>query len=530
MAIRTGGKVRPRRPALAVTLVTAIAMTLFSFAALAADQAFLEESPSGQWPIMGQNLSNTRSQPAERRIGTANVGSLAVKWTFVTGGDVSATPTVAGDAVYVPDWAGNLFAIGKQSGELLWTHKISDYDHVAGAFSRVSPAVHGDELIIGDTESESSVHNGANVIAVDRRTGNLRWITQVDSQPQAIITAPAVVYGDTVFIGVSSNEEALAINNSYPCCTFRGSVVALDARTGKLLWQTYDMPANGGQPGGYSGGAIWQPSAIDPARRLLFIGTGNNYTAPASVVACATANPTMDCTAPNDYFDTALALDLSSGQVRWAKKLGTYDVWTVACLTGGTNCPSLAGPDFDLGGSGPNLLPGLVGFGQKSGFYWALNPDNGNILWSTVVGPGGTLGGIEWGTATDGARIYAAIANSRHLPYTLTPGGQSVTGGSWAALDKATGKILWQTADPAGAIDPGSVSEANGVVYGGSFSGEMFAFDARTGAILWSFPSGGSVLDGPAIADGVLYWGTGYSRIRPGIGDNKLYAFSLPDR
>jgi polyvinyl alcohol dehydrogenase (cytochrome) len=169
----------------------------------------------------------------------------------------------------------------------------------------------------------------------------------------------------------------------------------------------------------------------------------------------------------------------------------------------------------------------IVGFGQKSGIFWALNPDDGNIVWSTPVGPGASLGGIEWGTATDGKRIYVAIANSDNLPYTLVPSGQQITWGAWSALDVATGKIVWQTADPTpGAIDRGSVSVANGVMYAGSNSGQMYALDATTGNILWNFASGGTVIDGPSIVDGVLYWGSGYKEIR-GTGNNKVYAFSL---
>jgi polyvinyl alcohol dehydrogenase (cytochrome) len=170
----------------------------------------------------------------------------------------------------------------------------------------------------------------------------------------------------------------------------------------------------------------------------------------------------------------------------------------------------------------------IVGFGQKSGIYWALNPDDGNIAWSTLVGPGSSLGGIEWGTATDGQRIYVAIANRFHLPYTLVPSGQQITWGAWSALDVATGNILWQTADPTvGTIDTGSVSVANGVMYAGSYSGQMYALDARTGKIVWNFASGGSVIDGPSIVDGALYWGSGYRNIPPGIGNNKVYAFTL---
>jgi len=494
-----------------------------------------DESRSGQWRIAGQNLSNSRSQPAERSITPANVNGLTPKWVFTTGGDVSATPTVDGDAVYFPDWGGSLFAVEKNSGRLIWSHKISDYDGVNGAISRVSPAIDGNQIIIGDIPNSKQVHNGANVISVDRQTGTLRWMTQVDTHPAAIITGSPVVFDGVVYIGVSSSEETLALDPAYPCCSFRGSVVALDVKTGRMLWKTFDMPDNGGRPGGYSGGAVWQPPAIDPKRRTLFVATGNNYTAPADVEACQNATPTANCAAADDFFDTALALDLTTGQIKWSKRLQGLDTFTGACgfgttppISGNPNCPVPTSPDFDFGGAGPNLVGNIIGFGQKSGIYWALNPDDGNIVWSTPVGPGAALGGIEWGTATDGQRIYVAISNSDHLPYTLVPSGQHITWGAWSALDVATGKILWQTADPTvGTIDTGSVSVANGVMYAGSYSGQMYALDTRTGTILWNFASGGTLIDGPSIVDGTLYWGSGYRNIPPGIGNNKVYAFSL---
>jgi polyvinyl alcohol dehydrogenase (cytochrome) len=430
---------------------TALISVLLLVSALdAQDQSDASRSP--QWRIAGQNLNDSWSQPAEHSISPANVKNLSPKWVFTTVGDVSATPTVDGDAVYFPDWGGNLFAVKKNSGRLIWSHKISEYDGVEGAVSRVSPAVDEDQLIIGDIPSPKELHNGANVIAVDKRKGTLRWITQVDPHPAAIITGSPVVFDGVVYIGVSSNEETLAKNPAYPCCSFRGSVVALDAKSGVMLWKTFDIPDNGGRTDQYSGGAVWQPPAIDPKRGTLFIGTGNNYTAPASVEACENATPTANCTAADDLFDTALALDLKSGQIKWARRLQGFDTWTVACqqLPAGTNpnCPVPSSPDFDLGGSGPNLVGNIVGFGQKSGIYWALNPDTGGIIWSTPVGPGASLGGIEWGTATDGKRIYVAIANSDNLPYTLVPSGQQITWGAWSALDVATGKIVWQTADP----------------------------------------------------------------------------------
>src|SRR6266481_3183636 len=299
---------------------TALITVLLLVSAVSA-QVQSDRSRSGQWRIAGQNLSNTWNQPAEHSISPANVNGLSPKWVFTTGGDVSATPTVDGDAVYFPDWGGNLFAVKKNSGQLIWSHKISEYDGVDGAVSRVSPAVVGDQVIIGDIQNSKEVHNGANVIAVDRQTGTLRWITQVETHPAAIITGSPVVFKGVIYIGVSSSEETLATNPAYPCCSFRGSVVALDAKSGAILWKTFDMPDNGGRTDQYSGGAVWQPPAIDPKRGTLFIGTGNNYTVPPDVVACQKATPTANCAAPDDFFDTALALDLKTGQVKWAKRL-----------------------------------------------------------------------------------------------------------------------------------------------------------------------------------------------------------------
>jgi polyvinyl alcohol dehydrogenase (cytochrome) len=520
---------------LKVSLPKAALITAILLVSALSGRGQSDEPRSGQWRIAGQNLSNSWSQPAEHSISPANVNGLTPKWVFTTGGDVSATPTVDGNAVYFPDWGGNLFAVEKDTGRLIWSHKISEYDGVEGAISRVSPAVDGNQVIIGDIPNSKQAHNGANVISVDRQTGTIQWMTQVDTHPAAIITGSPVVFDGMVYIGISSSEETLALNPAYPCCSFRGSIVALDEKSGAMRWKTFDMPDNGGQPGGYSGGAIWQPPAIDPKRGTLFAATGNNYTAPAAVEACQNATPTANCSAADDFFDTALALDLKNGQIKWSKKLQGIDTFTGTCgfgaarpTPGNPNCPVPDSQDFDFGGAGPNLVGNIVGFGQKSGIYWALDPDNGNIVWSTLVGPGSSLGGIEWGTATDGQRIYVAIANRFQLPYTLVPSGQKITWGAWSALDVATGKILWQTADPTtGTIDTGAVSVANGVMYAGSYSGQMYALDTKTGKILWNFASGGSVIDGPSIVDGALYWGSGYRNIPPGIGNNKVYAFTL---
>jgi polyvinyl alcohol dehydrogenase (cytochrome) len=342
----------------------------------------------------------------------------------------------------------------------------------------------------------------------------------------------------------------LADNPAYPCCTFRGSMVALDVFTGEMLWKTFTVPDNQGLTNQYSGNAIWSPPAIDPGRGSLYIGVGNNYTVPDAVLQCqqeaiASGNPNPNCDAPDNFIETVLALDLATGAIKWSRKLSAFDAWTVACPPSSPapapvgNCPALFGPDFDFPGSGPNLLhlpeqpegpaTDLVGIGQKSGIYWALNPDNGAIVWSTSVGPGGTTGGIQWGTATDGTRIYVAITNAQHMTFTLANGGPTIDWGSWAALDPRTGTILWQVPDPTpGTVDPGAVSVANGVLYAGSYSGAMYGLDAATGAVLFTFDSGGSVIDAPSIVEGTVYWGSGYRNIPPGIGNNKVFAFSIP--
>jgi polyvinyl alcohol dehydrogenase (cytochrome) len=190
----------------------------------------------------------------------------------------------------------------------------------------------------------------------------------------------------------------------------------------------------------------------------------------------------------------------------------------------------------------------VVGVGEKSGVYVLLDANTGDFIWNTLIGPGGDQGGMEWGTAFDGERIYASITNHHHIPYKLTQNGQlsntTVTGGSWAALDPITGTILWQTADrqletlpglgTVGVWDLAPVTVANGILYASSMAKEekdrhqMFALDAKTGKILWEFGAGSSVNSGPAVAKGSVYWGTGYSRSGiEGSGNTKLYAFSL---
>jgi polyvinyl alcohol dehydrogenase (cytochrome) len=517
-----------------------LAMLVFTSTALAA-------SLSSSWPSAGHDLQNTRNQNTESKINPANVANLAVKWSFTTDGDVSATPALDGPNVYFPDWAGNLYALDQKTGTQIWSHKISDYTGIPGDISRATPAVFNGYLIFGN---QGGYHGGgAWVMAVNKKDGSLVWKTQVESAAFPIVTQSAVIdaSGTTpvAYVGVASAEEAFeALIPGYTCCLFRGSMLALNANTGQILWKTYTIPG-GGTPGdSYTGGSVWGSTpVIDYKRNSLYITTGNNYSMPVSVQACVAAangDPTASkaCISPDDHFDSVLALDLKTGAIKWASVAIPSDSFNLSCIFPANpgNCPQPAGPDYDFG-QGAMLFtvrPGgngkpvdLLGAGQKSGQYWAFNPDTGAVVWVTQVGPGGTLGGLEWGSATDGNRIYVAIVNNDGKPFL---GG---TTGGWSALDAATGQILWQTADPTNSIDPGAVSVANGVVYAGSLQPDpnmptFYALDAVTGQIKWSFASGGSVNSGAAISNGVVYWGSGYSNFGLGSPNNKFYAFGLP--
>jgi polyvinyl alcohol dehydrogenase (cytochrome) len=521
---------------------------------------FAASASAASWTSAGNGATDDRYQPDETTINTSNVGQLKTKWVFTTHGDVSATPTVSDGVVYFPDWGGYINAVDASTGKLIWQETVQSLEPAnapAGAFSRVSPVLDGNELIFGDNFSAEHA-SGAHLFAVNKNTGALLWSTQLDSHPAAIVTGSPVIVAGKLLIGTSSDEETYAENASYPCCTFRGSLSELDPATGAVIWKTYTVPSNGGVPCtsdspptgcGYSGGAVWDTPAVSVANNAVYIGTGNNYTTPDSASACeqaafAAGTSDANCTSPDDHFDSVMALNFTTGAIIWSQREEDWDAWTIGCVDGteGVNwCPDPEGPDWDFG-SGPNLVtvPTAgggseleVGAGQKSGLYWMYDALTGKELWSADLGPGSPLGGEAWGTASDGTRIYVHESDAYHAPYTL-PDGTHLEGGSWAALDPVTGAIDWQVPTPWGAAALGPQSVANGVVYTGSTNpfkrlSNMFALSAATGRILWRFPSGGSVNSGPAIVDGTVYWGSGYSegRIIGYTGNDKLYAFSL---
>jgi polyvinyl alcohol dehydrogenase (cytochrome) len=497
----------------------------------------------GDWPMYGQNICNTRSS-SDTTLSTANVGRLAVSWKVTTGGDISATPAVVDGQIYVPDWSGMLYRIDATSHSVVWSRSVADVlglapagdGGAAGTRSSSTPAARGTPIVNGNTVIFGNATTSATLFAVDTTTGDLVWQTTLDPHPYAVIASSPAIDQGVLYVGVSSGEEGAGLQDPSYVYTFRGSVAAVDPGTGEVLWQTPMIDdavffnADSGIAG-YAGAAVWSGTpTIDRRRGQLYVTTGNNYAVPPSQ-ADGGALPA------GDRIESIVALDLATGKIRWSQRMTAGDVWTFTMLSN---------PDYDFG-CGANLFQAnisgtvhdVVGAGQKSGVYWAVDADTGEVLWHTQVGPGGHLGGIHWGTAVDGERVYVGVNDESGTAYTLggPAGGERTSVGSWAALDPATGEILWQVANPTmtapvnGASVNGPVTVVNGVVLVGSMDdmGTMLALDAATGKVLWTYASGATVYGAPAVVDGVVYWGNGYpSRLFFGTPGNTLFAFSVP--
>lgn len=533
---------------------------------------FAGAAPAADWPSAGLDLKNSRYQSAEKKISPRTVGSLSLRWELQTGGDVTANPAVDGDHLYFPDSAGWLYKVEKLTGKVVWQRTIATYTGVAGDFARATPAVHGNALILGNQAGKLSDPRGAAVIAVDKRTGDLMWRTWIDGafvadpasdsfkQRYSFITHSAVIADGKALVGIASNEELIA--GFWPKAfgwtwNFRGSVVALDVATGAIVWRTYTVPD------GYHGGAVWgSTGAVDLGRRQVYMATGNNYMVPDTVLACLNGggNP-ASCMSADNHFNSILALDLDSGAVKWAAKGLPYDAWNVGCglvvpgvltVPPNDNCPNPAGPDWDFA-QGPLLFAdtgadndvGLVGAGQKSGMFWTFRAKDGKPVWSRQVAPAGLTGGLQWGSSSDGQNVFVAVANSGLTGSGTNPGvwtlkdGSTTTAGGWASLDARTGAVQWTTPDPQGSRAEAALSGANGVLFGCNLdqvNGTMYALDARTGKVLWSFNSGSGASPfvtgvfaacnaGPSIADGMVFWGTGAFQGAP--GPRKVFAFGL---
>jgi polyvinyl alcohol dehydrogenase (cytochrome) len=515
--------------------------------------AFADPLNAPHWNGWGVDPQQSRFQPATMaQLAAADVPRLKLKWAFAFP-DASfafAQPTVIGGRVFIGSQTGKVYSLDANTGCTYW-----EFD--AGALVRaaitVGPNPAGWTANVGDRH--------ANVNALDAMTGKVLWTTHVDDQPAARITGAPTLVGTTLFVPVSSTEETLATNPKYPCCTFRGSVVALDASNGKTLWRGYTI-AEEPQPGamsgagvqlmGPSGAAVWSSPTFDAAKGMLYVTTGDNYSDP-----------------PTDTSDAILAFDASSGKLVWSRQITSGDAFNVACPGKGPNCPAAKGPDFDFGSSAilvtlPNGKRALVA-GQKSGVVTAVDPDQaGTVLWQTRVGHGGPLGGVQWGSAADETKIYAAVSDtSLHIVPSGTPGSQTIqsypkmawlldgsSGGGLHALNLESGEEVWHTPHPGCGETPGcgraqsaAVTAIPGVVFSGGLDGHLRAYSADDGHIVWDVDTkgehrtvnnvaarGGSI-DGPGVVvvGGTLYATSGYGTWG-GAPGNVLLAYTVDGR
>ena len=491
-----------------------------------------------RWTGWGQNTTNTRFQDAAGAgIAASDVPRLKLKWAFGFPGDLQsyAQATIAGGRVFVGSWGGKVYSLSASTGCIHWF-----YDAGSGVRSAVSVARAGGRDLAFFGDGTATIH------AVDAATGQLIWKTDVEEFPVGRITGSPTVYNGRLYVGVASGEEASGAVPTYECCRFRGSVVALDAATGRQIWKTYTIEepkpqkknAVGTQLWGPSGAPVWASPAVDAKLNLLYVTTGNNYSDPTSATS-----------------DSFIAMDLNTGQIKWSRQMTTKDAYTAACrLPDKTNCAESNGPDFDFSSS-PMLitLPSgrrMLVAGQKSGIVHALDPDKGGeVLWQTRVGRGGTMGGVQWGSAADSKNVYVALSDIGRvmLTYSNSTDADPKQGGGMFALRLEDGERAWYTPPPGCGTRPrcspaqsAAVSALPGVAFSGSVDGHIRAYSATDGKIIWDFDTirsydtvngvtgrGGS-LDGPgpAIGGGLVLVNSGYPTAG-GTPGNVLLAFSV---
>ncbi len=454
-----------------------VPLTLCSGKAAAFDRA--EPPVFAGW---GLDPAGTHAIPAATSgLSAAKVGKLKLKWSFGFDGSerMRSQPALAGGAIFLGSHTGDVFALDRETGCVRWRYQ-------AAAEVRTSVVIapwHAGDAAAAPLAYFGDVRGA--VYALDAFTGKLVWKIAADAHPAAVITAAPSLHDGTLYVPVSSLEEASATAPGYKCCTFRGSVLALDAATGAVKWRTWMVPEpkplaskDSDEHFGPSGAAVWNSPAIDPARGQLTIDTGDNYTHPVT-----------------DYGDAILALDLATGAVRWHYQATKGDAWNVACMIpGNTNCPEDAGPDFDFG-AGTVLAKGNDGrdvilAGQKSSFVYGLDPDSGKLLWQTRLGRGGAAGGVNFGMAAMNGAVYAPVSD-------MPTGKSDVPGRPGVhALDIATGKELWYSRvgsdcdhAPRGCLagTSGSLSVTNGLVMVGADDGRVLILDAKDGTTLWSY-------------------------------------------
>ncbi len=512
MATHAAGLTTTQIDALAAHLGGAIQATVpVKFCA----QAELPAAPptTQGWSLTEQGTRFISQEVAQ--LSTTQAANLELKWVFAYPGATRARsqPVPYGDAVLVGSQNGSVYALDLASGCAHWQFSADVEVRNALALNDT-----GTRVFFGDIKGT--------VYALDPRIGELMWRAMADPHPDTTITGSPRYYANKVYVPLSSTEWGSAADPGYPCCTFRGGVAAFDANSGEKRWTAYAIPETPkptgetnelGAPLHHPAGApVWNSPTIDRKRNLLYVGTGEAYTSPAA-----------------DTSDSVLAIDLDSGEIVWHYQSIAGDAWNMACfIGGGANCPEEDGPDQDIGA--PPMLMTLDGrdvliAGQKSGDVFALNPDNGDLLWNRKIGRGGFAGGVHWGMAAMGDVIFAPNADTVFTGCFEGPRKPGLF-----AVHARDGEVIWHAPAPEvcaeadkPACDPGlsaAVTAIPDVVFAGAFDGHLRAYAAATGEVLWDFntnsefPSvsgeiarGGSIeSDGPVIYQGHVLVNSGY--------------------
>ncbi len=484
----------------------------------------------------GANPENWRFQ-ATPGIAAKDLGRLEVKWAFGFPGAVAAfgQPTVAGGRVFVGSQNGHVYSLDAETGCYYWDFAADTGVRTAITVARIGKS---HVALFGDRRG--------NVYSVDVLSGKVNWKVTPDAGPRIGITGAPVLFDGKLYVPISGGDDSAATDPKYECCKGRGAVIALDAASGKTLWTTYTIDdarplarnAIGTPMWGPSGVSIWAAPTIDAKRRLLYVGTGDNHSAPATETS-----------------DAVLALALDTGKVVWSRQLLAGDMGNAACLSSDkANCPEPHGPDYDLGTSANLIaLPNgkrVLAIGQKSGMVWGLDPDeDGRVVWSTRVGVGGLLGGVQWGTATDGKHVYAAVSDIAFIsrwwdsrcPRIRTRAADCTrcvrTAAQSCGARRPPGPApIARTAVPA---QSAAVTATPEYVLSGAVDGHLRAYSTTDGAVLWDFDTAtpfttvngvkanGGSLDaaGPTVAGGMLFVGSGYG-LYGGQAGNVLLGFA----